>query len=444
MSKQYREILKYVGLFSIVQGLNTILALVRGKITALLLGPGGVGLLSVMNTVLQFLSSGTNLGIKISAVKELSCTENSADSERRVAVIRTWSAIAAVLGFVVTVAASPVIDRLTFSWGNHTLHYLLLAPAVAAMALTGGETAVLKGTRHMRELAVIQLATVVLSVAFSVFIYFHFGIAGVVPVLLLICLTELFVTACFSLRYYPLRMGVIRQHVREGIPMLRLGLSFVIAGIVGSGVEMYVRAFLNHVGNLETVGLYYAAFSIAITYPSALLASLENDYFARLSSANDDNRRMCDMINAQIEVLLMVMLPVVAIMMVALPVAVPVLFSSRFIASVPIAQIILFAMFLRTVTMPIEYLLLAKGESRSYLCFETLFGVMSATFLTTGYYVFGIEGLGLGWVAEYIFELLLVTTVFYRRWGYVLSRKAVCLLASGILLLGLVYWFFGL
>lgn len=68
----YTHVLKYAGIFGGVQGLNIIIGLVRNKLIALLLGPAGMGLASLFNTAINFISQATNFGISFSAVKHLS------------------------------------------------------------------------------------------------------------------------------------------------------------------------------------------------------------------------------------------------------------------------------------------------------------------------------------------------------------------------------------
>lgn len=440
---RYKNILKYVGLFGGLQGLNILMGLVRSKITAVLIGPMGVGFSSLMNTVVSFLSNATNFGISFSAVKGISeyGKEDAERQNRAIAVVRTWSLIAAALGFCVTVIGAPLINQFTFSWGNHTLHYLMLAPVVALAALTGGETAILKGTRRMRSLALVQFNIVLLSIIITIPIYYYWGVRGIVPVLNICALAAFLITIHYSFRYYPYRISHIREYIKEGVPMVRLGLAFIVAGIVGSGVEVYIRVFLNMLGDLDTVGLYYAAFTMAITYPSTLLNSLENDYFSRLSAVCNQKDEMRNTVNAQIEVLLMVMVPVIALLLITLPIVVPLLFSSKFIDSIPMAQATLLAMFIRTVTLPAEYIVLAKGKAKMYCCLETLWGVLTIVFLTIGYNYNGLLGMGFGWVAEYIAELVIVFGYFYCKWDYLPSRKAVAFFLLGaVLLTGIYIW----
>lgn len=87
----FKHILKYTGLFGGVQGLSILVALVRNKIVALLLGPMGMGLMSLFNSTVSFVSSATNLGLGTSAVKDISeayAIENARALRHSVQVIR--------------------------------------------------------------------------------------------------------------------------------------------------------------------------------------------------------------------------------------------------------------------------------------------------------------------------------------------------------------------
>ena len=159
-SENYGHVLKYTGVFGGVQGLNIIVSLVRNKLIAVLLGPEGMGLASLFNSTVNFVSQATNFGISFSAVKHISELYDRGDDaalSHFIKVVRAWSLLTALLGMLVCIVAGPLLSNYTFAWGDHTLHFVLLAPAVALIAITGGETAVLKGTRQLRSLAVVQI-----------------------------------------------------------------------------------------------------------------------------------------------------------------------------------------------------------------------------------------------------------------------------------------------
>ena len=77
----YRHILKYTGIFGGVQGLQLVLGLLRTKLMAILLAPSGMGLASLFQSTSQFLSQATNLGVSMSAVRQLSEDYETADTD---------------------------------------------------------------------------------------------------------------------------------------------------------------------------------------------------------------------------------------------------------------------------------------------------------------------------------------------------------------------------
>ena len=125
----YGHVLKYTGVFGGVQGLNVMVSLVRNKFVALLLGPSGMGLVTLFNTTVSFISQSTHFGISTSAVRQLS--EFPDDSHPQVVhfvkVVRAWSLLTALLGMLVCIAIGPFLSSTTFAWGDHSLHFILLA-----------------------------------------------------------------------------------------------------------------------------------------------------------------------------------------------------------------------------------------------------------------------------------------------------------------------------
>ena len=117
----------------------------------------------------------------------------------------------------------------------------------------------------------------------------------------------LLLTARHSLRRFPVRWESLSLH--KGSGMLRLGVAFTLAGVVGSGAEMFIRSFLNVTNSLDVVGLYNAGYMITITYAGLVFAAMESDYFPRLSAVNQDIEATNLMVNKQTEVSILMMAP---------------------------------------------------------------------------------------------------------------------------------------
>lgn len=454
IEKTYTHILKYTGIFGGVQGLNILIGLVRNKIVASLLGPAGMGLTSLFNSVVAFVTQATSLGISFSAVRHVSELFDQGDEERIlhfVKVVRSWSLLTALLGMIVCMVAGPFLSRYAFAWGDHTLHFMALAPAVGLMAIGGGEMAILKGARQLKSLAVIQLAAIIVALVISVPIFYFFGQAGIVPVIVLMALATTLFTLRHSLRLYPLRLGGAKGVLGEGMEMVRLGVAFVLAGVMATGADMLIRSYLNVTGELDMVGLYNVGYTMTMTYGGMVFIAMETDYFPRLSGVVFDISQANLMVNRQIEVSLLIIGPMLVAMLFAVPLMIPVLFTSEFNPVVDMMRFTTLALYLRAMKLPVSYIALARGDGKSYLLLEGLFYVGMVAAVVLGYRQWGLTGTGIGLLilsaAEFV--LLYVFTFFkyhYRPTGTIFVYGGVHIMLGVISLLltrltdGCIYW----
>ena len=453
----YRHILKYTGIFGGVQGLNVLIGLVRTKLVAILLGPSGMGLASLFNTTVGFVSQATNLGLPISAVRQMSELYDQGDQEainHFVKVIRGWSLLTALVGMLVCVAIGPFLSQTTFAWGDHSLHFMLLSPAVGMMAITGGETAILKGMRKLGSIAIIQVLAVVAALAISVPVYYVFGESGIVPVIVMMAFATMVLTLKQSLKLIPLRLRGAKGMLGEGMEMVRLGVAFTLAAVIGTASEMLIRSYLNVTGDLDILGLYNAGYMLTITYAGMVFSAMEADYYPRLSAVQHDIEATNETVNRQMKVSLLLISPMLAALIIALPLLVPMLFSGKFLPVVGMAQVAALAMYMKVLTLPVAYITLARGYSLSYLFLESCYFVVFVVLIIVGYQYWGLFGTGLAITLAHVFEYLLVNGYAYKKYGYQSSATvygcAIVQVALGLLAYiltlvadGYLYWSIG-
>lgn len=453
----YRHILKYTGIFGGVQGLNVLIGLVRTKLVAILLGPSGMGLASLFNTTVGFVSQATNLGLPISAVRQMSELYDRGDQEainHFVKVIRGWSLLTALVGMLVCVAIGPFLSQTTFAWGDHSLHFMLLSPAVGMMAITGGETAILKGMRKLGSIAIIQVLAVVAALAISVPVYYVFGESGIVPVIVMMAFATMVLTLKQSLKLIPLRLRGAKGMLGEGMEMVRLGVAFTLAAVIGTASEMLIRSYLNVTGDLDILGLYNAGYMLTITYAGMVFSAMEADYYPRLSAVQHDIEATNETVNRQMKVSLLLISPMLAALIIALPLLVPMLFSGKFLPVVGMAQVAALAMYMKVLTLPVAYITLARGYSLSYLFLESCYFVVFVVLIIVGYQYWGLFGTGLAITLAHVFEYVLVNGYAYKKYGYRSSATvygyAIVQVALGLLAYiltlvadGYLYWSIG-
>ena len=141
-------------------------------------------------------------------------------------------------------------------------------------------------------------------------------------------------------------------------------------------------------------------------------------------------------------------------MTVALPLLIPLLFSQEFGPVIGMMRGSILAMYLRALSLPIEYIALSRGNSRAYLVQEGFAAVLLVVSVVTGFHFGGLTATGYSITIATLLELIFVLFLTYYKYGYRLSRRAFRLmllqtglgLATLLAVLGLdgpAYWLVG-
>ena len=89
----------------------------RNKLTAAFLGGNGVGLIAIYNSIVEFVVSGSNLGVPLNATRQSSELLEQGDEGRIqhfVMVVRTWVLLTAIIAVVLCSLLSPVVSYILF------------------------------------------------------------------------------------------------------------------------------------------------------------------------------------------------------------------------------------------------------------------------------------------------------------------------------------------
>lgn len=428
----YDHVIKYTGLFGGVQGITMLASVVRNKIVSVLLGPSGLALINIYNTVVRFLNDSTNLGISFSAVKHLSELYEQGDREKiedNICTIRTWCLLTGIMGCLLCMAFSPLISHVMLKDYAHTWAFLSLAPCVLMMAVTGGELAILKSLRKLKTVAVANVFCALSALLISAPIYILFRAKGIVPSLLLINLAIMSVNLYFSSRIVKWKVDLrSRLHILKGMPMVKLGIAYILAGVFGQGAELVIRSLIITFGGddgLDNVGFYQSGYSLAVSYASMVFIAIEADYFPRLSGACGQSKRMSNIINQQIEVCVLLTAPLLILLVIFMPVIVHVLYAKEFVAAEPMAVAASFYMFFRALTLPVAYLPLATGDSKMYLLTEFICDVFMALAIPLSFKYYGLVGAGLALSATGLLDFLIIHLLYRKVYQFAFSFRLV-------------------
>lgn len=410
----YEGILKYAGIFGGVQGLVSLIALLKVSIVSRLLGPVGVGVLEVYNRSTELGKKATDLGISYSAVQAISeqrgeCGDTDAVGYG-IKVVRSWSLWLAVFGTLLFFCLAPLLSRWSFEGdAAYTNMFRMLSLTVGCSALMMGEVAVLKGVRMLRRVAWYQLLSAVVMLVIAVPCYYFWGFSGIIPSLLLTAVGLLAVACWHSFKVFPYRVALFSKAVIvDGLYIIRQGLNYTLAGLLNSGAYYLVSIYLFAHGNEGEVGCYSYG-NLLISYLSMLaFAALDSEFFPRLSAVNKDKTRSNGLVNTQVELLMVLITPLIICFAVCLPLVPRLLLDIEFMPLVEMAQWGVMGLFFKAMMLPTAYLCLSKKDSRIFLLQEVVSYTFMVAIMIGGFMYYGLPGLGIGMLISGVFDWLSV------------------------------------
>lgn len=419
----YNHVLKYTGIFGGVQGLKMFISVVRNKLTSVFLGGTGIGLLSIYTSLFEFISCASNLGIPLNATRisgELFENGTTAEIEHFVRVVRTWSLWAAMLSVVVCMLFSPLISYFFFDkdWHRYA-EVLLVIPIVVCFLLAEAESAILKGLRQLRRVAMIQTLTALTTLFLTVPFYYFLGLKGVGIGLIASGLASMLVHYCYSLKLVSYDVAPFSMRIfREGIPMIKIGIPYVISNIANAGLGMAIPIImLWSSSTLADVGYYRVGWTMMVGYAGMVFMALEADYFPRLSSVHRNVDKMNQAINQQIVVCTLLLSPFLILLVLFMPWVIRLLHTPEFSVVQDMAVCASFYTFLRCISLPVGFSILAKGDAFLFLLLEVLYDLFFGFLIWMLYSLWGLTGAGIALSVGALYDVIVLLSICRYRYS---------------------------
>ena len=416
------QIFKATSLFGGVQVFNVLIAIVRSKIIAVLLGPTGIGINSLLNSTTGFIAVLTSFGLGTSAVKNVAGVNGTGNAKRIatiVIVLRRLVWITGLLGAIVTIVLSPWLSQLTFGNKDYTLAFIWISGTLLLNQISTGQGVVLRGMRKLNYMARSSLSGSVIGLLVSVPIYYKWGIDGIVPAIIVTSIASLLRTWYFARKVKIENVEVSKETtIIEGKDMLKMGFMLSISGLYVLAKNYGLRAYISNLGGLEQVGLYSEGFAIVNTYVGMVFTAMSTDYYPRLSAISHDNSKARQLVNEQAEVAILILAPIIAGFILFISWVVILLYSNRFLPINEMIQWAALGMFFKASSWSVAFLFLAKGDSKVYLGNELFGGTVTLIFHALGYYFGGLTGMGIGFLLGYAYYTGQVIFLTKRKYHF--------------------------
>ncbi len=372
----YRQIFKATSMFGGVQAFNIFISIVRSKFIAVLIGPGGMGIVGLLTSTTGFVSALTNFGLGTSAVKSVASAISTGDEARVakiVTVLRRLVWVTGCLGMILTAVLSPWLSKLTFGNRDYTFAFVWISVTLLFGQLSTGQMVVLQGLRKLNYLAKASITGSVIGLMISVPVYYLWRLDGIIPVIIISSFTVMLLSWHFA-RKVGIRSIIITKGETLIISkeMLKMGFMISLSGLLATTVSYLVRIYISNTGGIEEVGLYTAGVAIMGTYVGMIFTAMSTDYYPRLSMVASDNIRSRTLINQQAELAILIIAPILAIFLVFIKWIVILIYSTKFVAINEMIHWMALGMYFKAASWAVSIVILAKGASKLYFLNELL------------------------------------------------------------------------
>lgn len=432
-----RMVMKAMGIFGGVQMMGIICSIVRTKLIALWIGTVGVGLFGLFNNALEMLNIATNLGVRSSSVRDISQAAERGDQSliaRIIAVVRKWSLWLGLGGATLTLALSPLLSEITFGTQDHIWGFVALSIAVLLMAVTNGEQAVFQGLSHLKKLARITVLGTVSGLLVSIPLFYYLREDSVLPSIVAYAVANAFFTILLRNKEYPAVTVSHSETIAMGRDFVKLGVFMTIGNFVTILATYIFNAWLNNRAGTGEVGLYQAGYTLINKYTGLILTALGMEYYPRLARVAHSRMKLRVFVSQEINIALLVMVPVIAVFVLLREPIVNLLYSADFTPILPFISWGMMGIIFRAVSWSMAFVILAKGSGKVYLITETLSAVTGLALNITFYQWWGLVGLGWAFTVWYIVYTLIIAVVYCLTYGLKLSRMCLASLAWSVVM----------
>lgn len=440
----YGTILRSSSIIGGAQIFSLLIQLARTKIVAILLGPAGLGLVGVYQSLLSLLTTVSGLGISQSAVRQVAESFGSGDVEKAsqsVQVLRRTCWLTGILGTILTAALAWHLSVWNFGTGEHAIALALLGITLLPTSISSGQMAMIQGTRRIGDLARLQVLSALTGTLISIAIYYWMDQRGIVPVFILTALVNLGFSWIYARRVsIPSTRLSWSQTSEEARRLIGLGMAFMITNLLAFGVAVITRALiLRRETGLEDNGYYQAAWGISGVFAGFILNAMGADFYPRITAVAKRNNEVNQLVNEQTEIGILLSLPGLIATLALSPLLIRILYSSDFTQASQMLPWFVLGVFGRVISWPMGYLLLARQASRSVLITETSAAVAHMLFIWLGLKWFGLNGVAIASPLLYLVYTLILHAAVQPVTGFSWSFDVWRLIAVSILLIGATF-----
>lgn len=419
----YRRMLRSTSIIGGASVLNILIGLIRTKVLAILLGPAGVGLVSLYVSLMSTASAVASMGVGMVGTRQVAEAAGQDDAEALAVVKRAMqlgTLFLSVMGALLVWLMRDTLALHVLGDVKHSGVVAWLSLGVALSVAAASQGAMLQGLRRIGDMARVSVYGSALNTVLGLALLWRWGGDSLVAYVLFGPLISFILG-----RWYVSRLPKVsnqkismQELAQQWGMLLRLGVPFMAAGLVATLVQLWIRVEVGNTLGEDALGHFQASWMISMQYIGFVLGAMGADYYPRLTALINDHQAATRLVNEQTQIGLLLSAPVFIAMLGVTPWVIHLLYSAEFLPAVEILRWQVLGDVLKVASWPLGFIILAAGAGKTYFWSETsaflLMGGLVAVFTS----VLGLKITGIAFLACYMLYLPVVYWLAKRRIGF--------------------------
>lgn len=413
------------------QVVNILISVIRMKVLAVLLGPSGVGLLSIFVNLQGMVKETAGLGMGSSGVRELASSRGDEATLSRVRrVLFAAHLVQGTLAMVAVWLLREPIATWLFGDSARATQVGLIGVAILLTLLGTAQTALLQGMRRIADLGRVTVLGAFAGTMAGLTAVWWQGESGLIWFIIVQPLAAVLIALRYTRRLpkpTTARLTLAETwHIWK--PMAKLGAAFMLGGLATSATLLVVRGRISQELGLEAAGHFAAAWGITMTYVGFLLGAMGADYYPRLTEVIHDRLAAVRLMNDQAQLGLAIGGPVLLMLIGLAPLVITLMYSVEFGPAVTLLQWQTVGNVFKLASWALGFSIAASARGKTFLMVQLNFNVVFLLLLWPSLATFGIQAAGPAFTIAFIVHFCVLSVLVRRIHGFRWQRLSLGLL----------------
>lgn len=332
---------------------NLIINTVRSKIVAVFLGPDGVAVLAQLGSFATLAIALTSLGMAVAIVRyvaEYKAANRNTDLKKLLATATFSVAVLSSLVTVILLFLTPQVANFIFGQPTLLLLVALTLINIPISVVTNLMVSVLQGFKEIKLDAIFSVFSTLLTSILLVALLVPYGVTGAV-------IGMLIANYITSVIFFVFVIRAVNRHTEGRLqifsprkwidsvrpssirPLFGIATASLVGGGITSFADILIRSNLIQKVGLTITGSLQPALTFSAQYTGLLSGAVNTYAVPRLSELSLDREKFIKEYNDYVKLLLLLVTPFAMTIAALASLLVPLLYSTEFIAAVPLVAL---------------------------------------------------------------------------------------------------------